>query len=412
MSGSKDWDRPSTASTRASRRAFLRAGALALAFPWRVSAQTAASTGARAPRLPGRGARLSRLNGAVRLPDEPGLNAVASFTPLRESAGIITPSELHFERHHAGVPAIDAASHTLTVHGLVDRPRSFTVADLKAMPAVSTVLFIECAGNSSSEWRGASAADVQHADGLTSCSEWTGVPLASLLRMCGARAGASWVLTEGADACRLARSLPMSKASRDALVAYAQNGAPLRAEQGFPLRLVVPGWEGICSVKWLRRVEAINRPAMTFWETARYADLMPDGRARQFTFVMEVKSVITRPSGGDTLRGGGAYEITGLAWSGRGAIARVDVTTDGGATWMRAELEAPPLPFAHARFRYPWIWNGKEARIASRAVDDTGAVQPSLPDLIAARGEHSGYHNNAIQPWHVAADGRVTNGLA
>jgi sulfane dehydrogenase subunit SoxC len=346
------------------------------------------------------------------VPDEPGPNAVASFTPLRESTGIITPSALHFERHHSGVPAIDAATHTLTIHGLVDRARSFTMADLKAMPAVSNVLFIECSGNSSSEWQGASAKDVQHADGLTSCSEWTGVPLASLLRMCGARAGARWVFTEGADACRLARSLPMSKAMGDALVAYAQNGAPLRPEQGFPLRLVVPGWEGICSVKWLRRVEVIDRPAMTFWETARYTDLMPDGKAREFTFVMDVKSVITRPSGGDTLRAAGPYEITGLAWSGHGAIARVDVTIDGGTTWSQAELEAPPVPLAHTRFRFRWNWDGKEARIASRAVDDTGAVQPSLPELIAARGEHSGYHNNAVQPWHVAPNGRVTNGLA
>ncbi len=234
--------------------------------------------------------------------------------------------------------------------------------------------------------------------------------LSTLLNECGAQPGGSWILAEGADACKLARSVPIAKAMDDALVVYAQNGEPLRPEQGYPLRLLLPGWEGNTNVKWLRRLKVMNQPAMTRWETSKYTDLLADGTARQFTFDMDAKSVITRPSGGMALDGAGVYELTGIAWSGRGTIARVDVTTDGGVTWVKADLQNPVLPRAHTRFRWTWKWDGGPATLASRAIDDTGYEQPPLTTLVGVRGFNSNYHNNAIQLWKVAADGKITNG--
>jgi sulfane dehydrogenase subunit SoxC len=339
------------------------------------------------------------------------LEEAASRTPLHDTYGIITPSSLHFERHHSGVPEIDPATHTLTIHGLVDRPLVFTVDELKRLPSISRIHFLECSGNSGGEWRGGSAeSDVQRIHGLTSCSEWTGVSLALLLRECGVQPKATWILAEGADASKHARSIPIAKAMADAMVVYGQNGEPLRPEQGYPLRLFLPGWEGNTNVKWLRRLKALDQPAMTREETSKYTDLMADGTARQFTFDMEPKSLVTRPSGGDTLPGPGFYEVTGLAWSGRGTIAKVEVTTDGGATWKAADLQAPVLPRAHTRFRFAWRWDGREALIASRCTDDTGYTQPPLHDLIEVRGMNSQYHNNGIQVWKVASDGTITNG--
>ena len=253
---------------------------------------------------------------------------------------------------------------------------------------------------------------MQQAHGLTSCSEWTGVPLSLLLEQCGVQPEGTWVLAEGADACKLDRSIPIAKAMDDALVVYGQNGEALRPEQGYPLRLLLPGWEGNSNVKWLHRLEVLDRPAMTRWETSKYTDLMPDGTARQFTFDMDAKSLITRPSGGETLGGPGVYEVTGLAWSGRGTIARVEVSADGGATWQDATLQSPVLPRAHTRFTWSWRWDGREAVLQSRCTDDTGYVQPTLAELVAVRGVNSFYHNNAIQTWKVAADGSITNGKA
>ena len=339
------------------------------------------------------------------------LEEASSRTPLHDTYGIITPSSLHFERHHSGVPEIDPATHTLTIHGLVDRPLEFTIDELKRLPSVSRIHFLECSGNSGSEWRGGSAdSDVQRIHGLTSCSEWTGVPLALLLCECGLRPEATWILAEGADASKHARSIPIRKCLADAIIAYGQNGEPLRPEQGYPIRLFLPGWEGNSNVKWLRRLEAMDQPAMTREETSKYTDLMADGTARQFTFDMEPKSLITRPSGGDTLGGAGVYELTGIAWSGRGAITRVEITVDGGATWQAAELMTPVLPIAHTRFRWSWKWDGRDALIASRCADDTGYTQPPLPELIKVRGMNSQYHNNGIQAWKVASDGKITNG--
>jgi sulfane dehydrogenase subunit SoxC len=338
------------------------------------------------------------------------LEEASSRSPLHDSYGIITPSSLHFERHHSGVPQIDPATHTLTIHGMVDRPLVFTVDELKRLPSISRIHFLECSGNSSSEWRSAGDPDIQRVHGLTSCSEWTGVPVALLLRECGVQPKGTWVLAEGADACKLSRSIPMAKMMDDAFIAYAQNGEPMRPEQGYPMRLFLPGWEGNSNVKWLRRLKVMDHPSMARDETSKYTDLLADGTARQFTFDMEPKSLITRPSGGDALPGAGSYQLTGLAWSGRGAIANVEVTVDGGATWQPATLQTPVLPRAHTRFHFAWSWDGSETRIASRCTDDTGYTQPPVADLVAVRGFNSNYHNNSIQVWKIAADGKITNG--
>ncbi len=333
----------------------------------------------------------------------------SSSTPLQDSVGTITPSSLHYERHHAGIPTLDPAMHRLVIHGMVDRPLSLTMAEIRRLPSVSRTLVLECGGNSGSEWAPKGAPDVQRSFGLVSCSEWTGVPLALVLKEVGIQAGASWVIAEGADACRMARSIPLAKALDNILLAYGQNGEAIRPAQGYPLRLVIPGWEGNANVKWLHSLKLTGQPYMTRDETSKYSDLMPDGKARIFTFQMEAKSVITFPSGGQTLAGTGLYELTGLAWSGRGRIERVEITSDGGRSWVDAELQEPRLPIALTRFRLPWRFEGKEALIASRATDESGYVQPTREALIAVRGTNSGYHFNGIKLWKVQADGTVTN---
>jgi sulfane dehydrogenase subunit SoxC len=338
--------------------------------------------------------------------------AGASFTPLAESHGIITPSALHYERHHAGIPDIDPVGHRLVIQGMVERPLILTVEEIRRLPSISRILLVECGGNSGSEWAARTGADVQRSHGLASCSEWTGVPLRLLLEEVGVKPGALWLIAEGADAGRMQRSIPLAKGMDDMLLAYGQNGEALRPEQGYPLRLVVPGWEGATHVKWLQRVVVAAEPYQSRDETSRYTDLMPDGKARQFTFVMEAKSVITYPSGGQTLPGPGLYELTGLAWSGRGRVERVDVTVDGGRTWQEARLQEPRLRLAFVRFRLPWRWDGSETTIASRCVDETGYVQPTREALIAVRGVNSGFHYNGIKLWKVAASGKVTNAEA
>jgi len=333
----------------------------------------------------------------------------SSFTPLADSVGTLTPSSLHYERHHSGIPTIDPAQHRLIIHGMVDRPLSLSVADIKRLPSISRTMVLECGGNSGSEWAATTGPDVQRSFGLVSCSEWTGVSLALLLKEVGVRPGASWVIAEGADACRMMRSVPLVKAMDDALIAYGQNGEALRPAQGYPLRLLLPGWEGNTNVKWLHNLRLTDQPYMARDETAKYSDLMPDGKARIFTYRMEAKSVITFPSGGQTLSGPGLYEITGLAWSGGGKIERVEITTDGGKSWVTAQLQEPRLPNAFTRFRLTWRFDGREAVIASRATDETGYVQPSREQLIAVRGTNSGYHFNGMKFWKVNADGTVTN---
>jgi sulfane dehydrogenase subunit SoxC len=333
----------------------------------------------------------------------------SSFTPLADSVGTLTPSSLHYERHHSGIPNIDPARHRLVIHGMVDRPLSLSVADIRRLPSVTRVMVLECGGNSGSEWAARTGPDVQRSFGLVSCSEWTGVSLALLLKEVGVQPGASWVIAEGADACRMERSLPLAKAMDDALIAWGQNGEALRPAQGYPMRLLLPGWEGNTNVKWLHSLKLTDQAYMARDETAKYSDLMPDGKARLFTYRMEAKSVITFPSGGQTLPGPGLYELTGLAWSGNGRIERVEITTDGGKSWVNAQLQEPRLPIAFTRFRLPWRFGGRETVIASRATDETGYIQPTREALIAVRGTNSGYHFNGMKFWKVKADGTVTN---
>jgi sulfane dehydrogenase subunit SoxC len=291
----------------------------------------------------------------------------------------------------------------------VKRPLLFTMEDLVRFPSQSHIYFLECSGNSSRDWRSAVSRNVQQTHGLLSCCEWTGVPLATLLDEAGLAPQAKWILAEGVDASGHSRSVPLAKCLEDTLVVYAQNGEMLRPEQGYPVRLIVPGWEGNISVKWLRRLKVGDAPFMTRQETSRYTDLMPDGTAREFSFVMEAKSAITYPSGEHRLKGPGFHEISGLAWTGNGRIARVDVSTDGGNTWRRAALQEPVIPRALTRFRFPWQWDGRQAVLQSRAMDETGYAQPTRAQIVALRGFNSRYHYNAIQSWGVSAKGEVTH---
>jgi sulfane dehydrogenase subunit SoxC len=333
----------------------------------------------------------------------------SSFTPLHESAGILTPSALHYERHHSGIPNIDPSAHRLVIHGLVDRPLSLSMSDIRRLPSLSRILALECGGNSAGEWGASGGADVQRSYGMVSGSEWTGVSLSLLLAEVGVQARASWVIAEGGDACRMMRSIPLAKALQNSFLAYGQNGEAMRPAQGYPLRLINPGWEGNTNVKWLQSLKLTDQPYMARDETSKYSDLMPDGKSRIFTYDMEAKSVITFPSGGQQLPAWGPYELTGLAWSGKGLIQRVEITTDGGRTWQPAVLQEPRLPLALTRFRLPWRFEGQRAIIASRAIDETGYVQPTRAALVKARGTNSIYHYNGIKPWLISPDGSVTN---
>lgn len=335
-----------------------------------------------------------------------------SLTPLQDLCGIVTPADLHFERHHAGVPAIDPQRYKLLIHGMVERPQMFDLAALQRFPAVSRLHFLECSGNGGASYSGIRPdRSPQLIDGLTSTSEWTGVPLATLLREVGVKPGAQWFLAEGEDAAVMARSIPIDKAWDDALIAYGQNGEALRPGQGYPARLLLPGWEGNCNVKWIRRIEIGDQPFMTREETSKYTDPLADCTARLFSFVMDAKSIITFPAYPFTLTDRGWWEIRGLAWSGRGRITTVEVSTDGGRHWARAELQQPVLPKCHTRFRYLWHWSGAETTLLSRATDETGYVQPTLEQLRAARGAGTFYHFNHIRAWRVQADGAVVFGL-
>ena len=337
--------------------------------------------------------------------------AGASRTPLQDLEGTITPSGLHFERHHNGVPDIDPARHQLMIHGLVKKPLIFTMEALARYPMTSRTCFVECSGNSGPNTVNPKPPQVTAGTihGLVSCSEWTGVPLALLLNEAGVAPGADWLLAEGADAVAMSRSVPLTKAVDDALIALYQNGEKLRPEQGYPVRLLLPGWEGNMSVKWLRRIKLTQGPTHTKDETSKYTDPIPGGKALQFTFELGVKSVITRPSFGMKIAGPGWHEISGLAWSGAGAIRRVDVSVDGGATWKESALQGPVFSKSLTRFRLPWEWNGARAVVQSRAVDDKGNVQPTRGAWLANYAPPARYHNHSIQSWEIAADGSIAN---
>jgi sulfane dehydrogenase subunit SoxC len=345
-----------------------------------------------------------------RLPNTVPTFLTGSRTPIQNLHGIITPNGLHFERHHAGVPDINPEQHRLVIHGLVDRPMIFTMEDIVRFPSESRIYFMECSGNSAAELKKAANTTAQQIHGLISCCEWTGVRVSTILQECGIKPEATWVLAEGADGAAMTRSIPMSKMLDDALLVYAQNGEMLRAEQGYPLRLFLPSYEGNMSIKWLRRLKLGTEPWQTRQETSAYTDLRASGKALQFTFTTEVKSVITQPSGMMKLKSKGFYEISGLAWSGNGKIRRVEVSTDGGKTWGDAMLQEPVLDKSLVRFRYPWVWDGAPVVLMSRAIDSSGEVQPTMDKVLETKTANTFYHNNAIQPWRVAANGEVTNG--
>ena len=338
-----------------------------------------------------------------------GQQSSVNFTPLHALDGTITPNGLCFERHHGGVAAVDPDQHRLMIHGMVEKPMVLTMQDLKRLPRTNRIYFLECAANSGMEWRGAQLNGAQFTHGMIHNVQYTGVSLRSILESVGIDPRAKWVMAEGADAAGLNRSIPLAKAMDDCMLAFAMNGEALRPEQGYPLRLVVPGWQGNMWIKWLRRLKIGDAPWMTREETSKYTDLMPDGRARRFSFVMDAKSVITSPSPQTAAAPKGPMVISGIAWSGRGSVTRVDVSLDGGRNWQVARIDGPVQPLALVRFYADIDWNGQEMLLQSRAQDSTGYLQPSKTDLRKIRGVNSVYHNNGIQTWLLRADGTSEN---
>ena len=336
--------------------------------------------------------------------------AGASSTPLEQLNGTLTPNSLHFERHHSGIPDIDPGQHRLEIFGNVKRPLSFGYQDLSRFPLLSKILFLECSGNSYANTlpkpMDQSAGEL---NGLFSCAEWTGVPLRVLLEEAGYDPESDWLVAEGADAAGMNRSVPLDLAMEDAMIALYQNGEPLRGEQGYPMRLLIPGCEGNLSIKWLRKLEVRKGPAHTREETSKYTDLFKDGRARQFSLRMGVKSVITAPSGKMVLPNHGIYEISGLAWSGHGAIESVEISADSGSTWLTAEIQSQPGKHRPVRFRLPWRWAGQTAVLQSRAYDSSGNRQPTRAIAMADVAPGLTYHYNGIQSWQVEPTGRVRN---
>lgn len=357
----------------------------------------------------------SKYEANVQRRQSPGLTqttqASVSFAPLQSLFGIVTPSGLHFERHHQGWWDIDPSKHRLMINGLVKTPKVFTMDEIMRLSAVSRFHFMECGANTAVDWGNVAVPTCQYTHGMISCSEFTGVPLITLLEMAGADLkNGKFVLAEGADGSSMTRTIPMSLIkSGEVLVAYGQNGEMLRPENGYPLRLVVPGIQGVSWVKYLRRIEVGDKPYATKDEAIHYLDMMPDGMMRQYSGLQECKSVVTTPSGGQVLLDQGFYNITGLAWSGKGKVKKVDVSVDGGRNWRQARLETPVLSKALTRFNLDWVWDGKPTIIQSRATDETGYVQPTYQQLRAARGTRSIYHNNAIQSWLVQESGEVKN---
>ena len=426
------------AARRASRRHFIKEGAVfagGLAGGMAIGANAASGQGLGAPRPGGvvdhpmaYGER-SRFVQTVRTPmtmighidlhgHPDGLDA---RTPLSELTGTITPSALHYVSSHGNNPPdIDPREHRLMVYGMVDRPLVFTMEDLTRLPSVTRTHFIECIANSPRPEE--KTLDEMH--GMVGCSEWTGVPLSVLLDEVGVKDGAGWVLSEGAEATKLGASMPLGKAMDDVLVAYGQNGEPIRPHQGFPLRLVVPGFQGKYHVKWLQRIKLGDRPYITYWEKHSYTKRQGSRRtgpnrmsnshvAGAGAYFMEQgpKSVITFPSGEQRLPGRGYYTLTGLAWSGSGTVRRVVVSTDGGRTWTDAKLQEPLQRIALTRFTLPWTWNGEEALLMSRCTDDQDQVQPTADEFPDFWGTSGAPHGNQIQPWRVASDGTVHNAV-
>lgn len=333
-----------------------------------------------------------------------------NFTPIHALDGTITPQGCAFERHHSGAIELTKDDYRLMISGLVDRPLVFTWEDLQRFPRENHVYFCECAANSGMEWGGAQLNGAQFTHGMIHNMEYSGIPLRTLLAEAGVQTEGRWVYVEGHDASSNGRSIPLEKALDDVLVAFAANGEALRKEHGYPVRLVVPGWEGNMWVKWVRRIGVTANAVESREETSKYTDMMPDGRARKWTWVMDAKSIITAPSPQKPItHGTGPLVISGLAWSGRGAITSVDVSLDGGVNWQTARLANPGQKFALTRFYLELQWDGAPMLLQSRATDDTGYVQPTKDALRAIRGLNSVYHNNGIQTWAVYENGAVEN---
>lgn len=421
MTDSKTSDEPEPAAGNGllHRRLFLTRG-LTLAGAVGVSGSAAAQTAPKRPdwmMRPGTGlssyGQPSKFEeGVKRIMGQPNpiFPTVGSTrTPLEKLNGMITPNGLHFERHHSSVPDINPDAHRLMIHGLVRKPLAWDLSALARYPMTSVIRFIECSGNSGAAKRSVPQTSVGQIHGLVSCSEWTGVKLSHLLDEAGLMDGASWIIAEGAEASSMVRSIPLEIALDDVIVALYQNGERIRPEQGYPMRLLVPGCEGSVNVKWVHRIKVVNAPGDSRDETGQYTDLMPDGRALKYTLKMDVKSLITHPSVGMKLSEPGLHEVSGLAWSGHGAIRRVEVTADGGKSWADAELSGPVLPKCLTRFRIPWSWTGGPATLASRATDERGNIQPTHEVAISRYGDAAVYHYNGIQPWAVAQTGEVAN---
>ena len=393
-------DRQPRGVTRRTVLTTLSAAAALTLTPDLVSGQDAApiDTTKRWGRLPNTLGARSPAENPRRLPIP-----TSSRTPLQDLHGTITPSDLHYERHHGGVAVVDPVTYRLMVHGMVDRPLTFTLQDLKRFPATTRTCFLECAGNYNGQREELTPQEIC---GLTSQSEWTGVMLSTVFNEVGAQPRATWFLAEGQDAAVMTRSIPLKDAIGEAMLAYAQNGEALRPEQGYPVRLLLPGLEGNASVKWLRRIELADQPFMTREETSKYTDPLADGTAREFSLAIDARSVITSPSYPQTIQKG-FVELRGIAWSGRGLIRRVEISTDGGHTWKPATLQQPVLPKAVTCFRYAWEWDGRPTEIVSRAVDETGYVQPEMSAIQRVRGRRTRYHLNPVTGWTIGADGRV-----
>ena len=413
-------------SARPSRRAFLSggaaAGAAAVAATARAGGEPVITDMTQQPwtQFPGEGVDArpygspSEFESHVVRRNVPWLTADATssvnFTPLHELDGIITPSGLCFERHHGGIAEIDPAKWRLMINGLVETPLVFTLEDLLRFPRVNRVHFLECAANSGMEWRGAQLNGCQFTHGMIHNVMYTGVRLSDILNEAGLKGSAKWLLPEGGDAAAMTRSVPLEKAMDDCIVAFKMNGEMLRPEQGYPARLVVPGWEGNMWVKWIRRIEVGDKPWHHREETSKYTDLMANGKARRFTWEMDVKSVITNPSPQAPItHGKGQTVLSGVAWSGRGTVKEVHVTRDGGVNWHKARIDGPSLDRSMHRFYHEFDWDGSPLLLQSRAVDSEGHVQPTKDALRKVRGTNSIYHNNAIQTWAVNSDGEAEN---
>ena len=409
-------------SKKPNRRGFLRGGAavagLAAGGARLAKGQTQGTPAKKIDELIAYGER-SRFVTSTRMPvaerhspDEFGLTFHV-LTPLQDSSGIITPSSLFYTATHRGafVPDIDPKEHRLMIHGMVDRPLVFTMEELKRLPYVSRIHFVECLGNRARPTH----KTVQETHGLTSCAKWTGVPLSLLLKEAGVQSAASWIVAEGAEEVKGASSIPLAKALDDCMVVYAMNGEPLRPQQGFPLRLMAPGFEGIYQIKYLRRIKLVDRYYMTYDD---YGHINPDPKVAALTHMIGPKSVITYPSGEHRLPGPGYYEITGLAWSGAGAIRGVEISFDGGRSWKSADLRSAAYKMAHTRFGYNWKWDGKECSLMSRCTDDLGTVQPTRADIAKYWNKPNDEKlriqgaDNSVQPWKISSDGSVQNGLA